>query len=1738
MTTKINKNILGTSKNDTLTNNNTSGFTYMNGFKGNDTYIIKNISKTSTFIKDYQGKDVLQIKNIKAEDLLFLFDITANSESDDLTPFYDNLIIAQKSLLTSILPELHDYLEYNIEPSRGIVCYYFGDGDVASQKQHAQDVYVVDANGVKYNFNLNTYATAIIPKVKEFLLEHNYYSSADILKSDNEILKSELLDIYKNQTMNYTITGSKYNDTIKGNNGNDVINGDAGSDKLYGGSGNDTIKGGNDNDNIYGEDGNDKLYGGDGNDKLYGGDGNDKLYGGDGNDKLDGGKGNDTIKANSGNDSIWGGKGNDKIYFSSGDNTAYFANGDGADIVYKGTGNDTLKFTSLKNLSKLKATIKVSKSGDNLKLTYSSKDSITLNGFFKDGTSVKALIANNGSYIDLETFLTNNSTFSFNGVSNKNNSITGTNYKDIIKGKSKIDTLIGGDGNDKLYGYAGNDILYGGNGLDKLYGGNGNDKLYGGNDKDILYGKKGADKLYGEEGNDILKGGSGNDKLYGGDGNDKLYGETGNDIIKANSGDDAIWGGKGNDKIYFNSGNNTAYFANGDGADIVYKGTGNDTIKFTSLKNLSKLKATIKVSKSGDNLKLTYSSKDSITLNGFFKDGTSVKTLMANDGSYIDFETFSINNSTFSFVGISNKNNSITGTDYKDIIKGQNKIDTLIGGDGNDKLYGYAGNDVLYGGNGEDTLYGGEGNDTLYGDNGNDILYGEKGADKLYGGEGNDTIKGGDGNDTLDGGDGNDKLYGETGNDTIYTGTGDDIVTGGTGDDRIYIQGGNNVIKFSKGDGNDIIYNATPNDTLKFTNIKQSDLTFAKNGNNLVIGNKSNKTDTMTIANYFTDNDLVDTYYALNSNGELTEYSLFDSTMELLGKYVLTNNSDVKIINNTDGIKSILNINEYELSYEHDLTNNNLIIKFGNNSSVILKDYYLDNFSDIKIDEKNLSDLIQENTNEIYDYANGCTITEIFSNGGVDILKFEGNTILTYEHNINNSDLIIKFDDKTITLKNYFEGEHSVTTINNHNISELIKNNINEIYDYANGCNVTEIFSNGGNDKLIFPNNTTLVYEHNINNSDLIIKSDERIVSLKNYFENEHSVTTIQDQNIKELIENNINEIYDFANGCNVKEIISNGGNDTLIFANGTNLSYYQYLTNNDLIIKYNNEDSVAIKNYFGNNEHSIRTILNGNSVLILDNEVYNNLHVYPTKGNSYFKLGDGIYTIENAGNCSISIEPNNNSLDVRYYKEQEDLIIEYSTRFGSLIQTYSNGIVINGTPQVTYDDKIIIKNYFTKNFNISLTYANNTTSVNNDLQEKGVILLGTSNNDIIRGTSNKDLIIGNGGNDIIYGGTGDDFIIAGNGNDLIYDEDGNDIIDAGDGDDIINGGIGSNTIYGGKGNDTYINSDLSNYDSIYDEAGADDKIKLTNIKKEELSLYFDVQIDSNGEIIDYLSKNLYLTKTDDFGKSNVGIKIKDYFDERHEIETITTADNYTITLDSIKILRKDVASWLFNNGYESVDAVISSGNNSDIASLKSVFNTPFENNVTIHKNEIKILKGSSASDTYNITLNTGSKIYISDLADDLSSGGDNDILNITTNINDISLMFNICKDSKNEWNAYIEQDELFDTERSDSLLIFNKESLTLDNLYDFMNNNGEGFVEINSYFDGNGLIESINAVNNENLFVPIQMDNWINDITSQVASWMSSHEGYNSSMDVFINGSDADKTSLLQIYQNSSSFQ
>ncbi|MGB3532460.1 MAG: GDSL-type esterase/lipase family protein [Microcoleaceae cyanobacterium] len=101
------------------------------------------------------------------------------------------------------------------------------------------------------------------------------------------------------------------NDTIFGSIDSEQINGNQDEDQISGSGGNDTLFGGKNNDVLDGQAGDDLLFGNLSADLMRGGQGNDNLFGGADNDVLFGDFGNDLLSGDLGIDVVTGGEGAD-----------------------------------------------------------------------------------------------------------------------------------------------------------------------------------------------------------------------------------------------------------------------------------------------------------------------------------------------------------------------------------------------------------------------------------------------------------------------------------------------------------------------------------------------------------------------------------------------------------------------------------------------------------------------------------------------------------------------------------------------------------------------------------------------------------------------------------------------------------------------------------------------------------------------------------------------------------------------------------------------------------------------------------------------------------------------------------------------------------------------------------------------------------------------------------------------------------------------------------------------------------------------------------------------------------------------------------------------------------------------------------------------------------------------------------------------------------------------------------
>jgi Ca2+-binding RTX toxin-like protein len=113
------------------------------------------------------------------------------------------------------------------------------------------------------------------------------------------------------------------------------------------------------------------------------------------------------------------------------------------------------------------------------------------------------------------------------------NVLSGVDGDDLILGNDGADTLKAGAGDDLVKAGAGDDVVFGNDGNDDLFGGAGRDLMTGDAGDDRLFGDAGDDALEGGGGNDTIYGGAGNDHVIAtvSDGDDTYFGDTDEDTL-------------------------------------------------------------------------------------------------------------------------------------------------------------------------------------------------------------------------------------------------------------------------------------------------------------------------------------------------------------------------------------------------------------------------------------------------------------------------------------------------------------------------------------------------------------------------------------------------------------------------------------------------------------------------------------------------------------------------------------------------------------------------------------------------------------------------------------------------------------------------------------------------------------------------------------------------------------------------------------------------------------------------------------------------------------------------------------------------------------------------------------------------------------------------------------------------------------------------------------------------------
>ena len=274
------------------------------------------------------------------------------------------------------------------------------------------------------------------------------------------------------------------------------------------------------------------------------------------------------------------------------------------------------------------------------------------------------------------------------------------------------------------------------------------------NDEDL------ASYIDGFESDNILIGTSLDDRINAFFENNLIKAGEGNDEINTGAGDDVIIAGSGEDTIHASLGNDTVTYENSSSAvhaNLKDGGTLGDAKgdSYDGVENL--IGSAYDDYLIGDELDNTLIGNDG---NDILNGGEGADHLVGGDG--VDLVDYSDAND---FVEINLEENTgfnsdaqgdtfediegVRGSNFDDIIIGNNSDNLVYAQDGDDRIDTSGGNDIIYAGDGNDYVKAGDGNDEIYGGNGDDVLIGGSGNDTFYGGNGKNILLGDDGTDIV-----------------------------------------------------------------------------------------------------------------------------------------------------------------------------------------------------------------------------------------------------------------------------------------------------------------------------------------------------------------------------------------------------------------------------------------------------------------------------------------------------------------------------------------------------------------------------------------------------------------------------------------------------------------------------------------------------------------------------------------------------------------------------------------------------------------------------------------------------------------------------------------------------------------------------------------------------------------------------------------------------------------------------
>ncbi len=849
-------------------------------------------------------------------------------------------------------------------------------------------------------------------------------------------------------------------------------------------------------------------------------------------------------------------------------------------------------------------------------------------------------------------------------------------------------------------------------------------------------------------------------------GDDFIYGFNRNDILDGGAGNDYLSGGNDSD---------TYIFGLGYGEDIIEDkmmqilSDQEDTVLF--LPDVDPATVTLSRDGSSDDLVMNLADGSKLTIIDQFQ--TFVGIGVFSTATIENFQFQDIANTHWSAADIKNMLLDQYSTSGNDVIYGFYREDTLDGGAGDDYLSGLEEGDtyIFSRGYGHDTIFDGINNLSVVGDNIDKLnMVGVDSTDvRVIRGPTLDdfTLEIIDTGDTVTmQGQVNNLVNGQAyaaieeihfaddvtwttenliqayfedagteGNDTIYGFLRDDTIEGKGGNDRMEGGGGGDTYILGANFGQDVIkdfvqyvtYNQA--DTVHFTDYLQSDFTFSKSGNNLIIQHVSNS-DKLTIEYFFTNSYYRIENFKFADNSVLTDGQVY--TMAT-GGAIITGTSAGETLNGTAG--------------------NNTIIGLGGNDTLngLDGDDILDGGDgDDALKGGNQNDTyIASFGNDIITETSGSDTIEFGPDVEFEDLEFERVYLGSLDQH-----LVIRWDGNSITVNDQFNEGSTGARVEYLKFSDASTVDLLTLSYITRGTSAGEtmygIAASGfnTNDQLYgFGGNDTI----NAGAGNDILDGGDGDDTLLGGAGNDTYIHSAG------------NDIIEDGNSASSGDKIKFGGALTI-----SDLT--MYARGNDLYINVNDGSSIKIVGQFSSTSSSSRLI---ESLEFDDNSLFN------------FNSATQIDRWGTSGNDSISYNLTNVSINDLIHTFAGDDYINSYTGNDTVYAGDGNDEVLGGDGNdILYgeagDDQLSGE---AGDDQIYGGLGIDTISGGNGNDS----IWGGDGDDIVDGGNNNDIIYGESGNDNLYGGSGNDQIYGGAGDDLIRETyGGTDIIDGGDGIDTL----------------------------------------------------------------------------------------------------------------------------------------------------------------------------------------------------------------------------------------------------------------------------------------------------------------------------------------------------------------